>query len=112
MLGRIVKPVIAVLLAVLAAGSITVYSLAMMSPGKEYDPSKVDLDMKLLTREEVLTCAYKVYGDDRQPYWVAKSVIKNVGKVPAYDLVISCKVGEYCDWYLLPPTRSSCLERP
>jgi len=103
MIRKIVKPLIAVSLAVLAAGSITVFSLAMISPGKKYDPGKVDLNVKLLAREEVLACAYKVYGDDRQPYWVAKSVIKNVGKMPAYDLVISYKVGEYCDWYAATP---------
>lgn len=91
------------LLGALAAGSLVLCFLAVASPVKRYDPSKVRLDAKLYTREELMACAYKVYGDDEQTYWVAKSIIKNVGRVPAYDLVVSYRIGKLCDWYASSP---------
>lgn len=54
--------------------------------------------MKLITRDEQVTAAYKVYGGDNQNMWVAKTLIKNTGKMPVYDSRISYKVGDFTDW--------------
>lgn len=85
-------------LVVLAAVSSVLFLLSVTASGKGYDPSKVRLDVKLLTRNEILTCAYKTYGDDSQNMWVAKTIIKNTGKMPVYDFKISYKVGDFTDW--------------
>ncbi|MBU1670949.1 MAG: hypothetical protein KKF41_10655 [Actinobacteria bacterium] len=92
------KVLLAVLLSVLMFGSAVMFVIVVTSPGTAYSPSKVKLDVDLITRKEILTCAYKVYGDDSQNMWVAKTIIKNVGKMPAYDFKISYKLGDLSDW--------------
>jgi hypothetical protein len=56
------------------------------------------LDVQLHTREEILTAAYKAYGDDQQNLWAAKTLIKNVGDTPVNDFRIDYKIEGYCDW--------------
>ena len=56
------------------------------------------LEVKLHTREEILTCAYKIYGDDEQDMWVAKTLVRNTGEVPVRDLRITYKIEGYTDW--------------
>lgn len=97
-MSRKLKMLLAALLSFLMLGSAVMFLIAVTSPGKAYNPSKVKLDVDLITRKEILTCAYKVYGDDSQNMWVAKTIIKNVGKMPAYDFKISYKLGDLSDW--------------
>lgn len=97
-MSKPVKLVLVVMLVVLMAGSGTLFVIAITRPSASYDPSKVKLDVKLDTREQILTCAYKIYGDDEQEMWIAKTRIKNVGKIPVYDFKIRYKVGDYTDW--------------
>lgn len=93
-----VKTVLVVLLSLATLCSATALVFAATRPSSSYHPDRVKLDVKLHTRGEILTCAYKVYGDDEQDMWVAKTIIKNTGKIPVYDFKISYKVGDLTDW--------------
>jgi hypothetical protein len=97
-MSRTLKITLVLLLAAFTALSSLLFLLAVTSTGTGYDPARVKLDVKLHTREEILTCAYKTYGDDSQDMWVAKTIIKNTGKIPVYDFKISYKVGDLSDW--------------
>ncbi|HEY5493288.1 MAG TPA: hypothetical protein VIK15_01740 [Candidatus Anoxymicrobiaceae bacterium] len=92
------KLLLVVVLCVLMVASGGLFIFSVTRPSAAYDPSKVRLDVKLLTRNEILTCAYKVYGDNNQDMWVAKTIIKNVGKMPARNFKISYKVGDLTEW--------------
>lgn len=92
------KIIVSIILVLLMAGSGTLLVVALTRPSAAYDPEKVNLDIKVHTREQILTCAYKIYGDDTQNYWAAKTIIKNNGEVPVYDFKIAYKVGDYTDW--------------
>lgn len=92
------KLFLVIALALLAGTSAALFLLSVTAAGTGYDPAKVDLEVRLLTRREILTCAYKIYGDDSQNMWVAKTIIKNTGGMPVYDFKISYKVGDFTDW--------------
>ena len=97
-MSKTVRSLLIILLAVLMVGSGTIFVVAGTHPGTAYDPGKVKLDVKLMTRDEVLTCGYKVYGDTSQDYWVGKTIIKNTGQMPVYDFKISYKIRDFCGW--------------
>lgn len=92
------KVAVAGVLLLLLAASVGMLVFTLLQPGTGEDPSKARLSVTLITQKEVQTCAYKVYGDDSQPYWVAKTILKNTGKVPVRNLVIRYKVGDYSEW--------------
>ncbi len=87
-----------VLLSVLTVASAAVFLFAVTRPGTAYDPAKVKLDVRLLTRSEIITAAYKIYGDNSQDMWVAKTIIKNTGKIPVRDFRISYRLGDLTGW--------------
>lgn len=93
-----VRVAVAASLFLMAAVSGAFFIIAMASSGDGYDAGKVKLEVDLRVREELMTCAYKVYGDDNQRYWVAKTVFKNVGEVPVYDLQVFYMLEGYSDW--------------
>ena len=97
-MSKTLKSVLVIVLVVLmvASGGLFVFTFTRQSAA--YDPHKVKLDVKLITRERVLTCAHKIYGNTEQNMWVAKTIIKNTGKIPVYDFKISYKIEGYCDW--------------
>jgi len=97
-MSKQLKTLLVVVLAILMVTSGALFVFSVTRPSAAYDPSKVKLDVKLLTRNEILTCAYKVYGDNNQNMWVAKTIVKNVGKMPARNFKISYKVGDLTDW--------------
>jgi len=97
-MSKRLKLLLVVMLSVLMATSGVLFVFAVTRPSSAYDPSKVKLDVKLLTRNEILTCAYKTYGDNNQNMWVAKTIVKNVGKMPARGFKISYKLGDLTDW--------------
>jgi len=97
-MSKQLKTLLVVVLAILMVTSGALFVISVTRPSAAYDPSKVKLDVKLLTRNEILTCAYKVYGDNNQNMWVAKTIVKNVGKMPARNFKISYKVGDLTDW--------------
>ncbi len=92
------KTLLVVVLSVLMVASGVVFIFAVTRPGTAYDPSKVRLDVDLLTRGEVITAAYKAYGDNSQDMWLAKTIIKNTGKIPVRNFKISYKVGDLTGW--------------
>lgn len=82
----------------LMALSAIVFIIAAAVPGASYDPGKVKLKIDVHARERILTCAYKIYGNDQAEMWAAKTIIKNVGKMPVYDFKISYAVKGFTDW--------------
>ena len=84
----IVGTVVAVASAVLLALSIPHGSSA------EDQTPKLQVDLYVVP--EVVTAAYKVYGGGSASKWVAKTIIKNVGKVPVKNLHISYSIADYC----------------
>jgi hypothetical protein len=97
-MSKRLKSVLVVILCGLILLSGVMFVFTLTRPSTAYDPAKVKLDVKLLTRGEILTCAYKTYGDSSQDMWVAKTIIKNVGKIPVKDFKISYKLGDLTDW--------------
>ncbi len=76
----------------------SVFGLVVTVGAEKPSQGEPRLEIKLHTREEIMTCAYKVYGDDQQGMWVAKTIIRNVGDVPARDFRIAYKIEGYTDW--------------
>lgn len=97
-MNKTLRSLLVLLLIVLVAGSGTLFLVAATHPSASYDPKKVKLDVKLITRDQILTCGYKVYADSSQNYWVAKTIIKNTGKIPVYDFKINYRVKDFSGW--------------
>lgn len=97
-MGKQLKLLLVVLLSVLMVASGVIFVFAVTRPSTAYDPSRVKLDVKLMTRDEIITAAYKIYGDNSQNMWVAKTIIRNTGKIPVKDFKIAYKVGDMTDW--------------
>jgi len=96
-MSKNVKVTLSIVAIIFFLGS-TVGLILTLSAGGADATGEVVLDVQLLPTEEILTAAYKVYGDDQQGFWAAKTLIKNVGEVPATDFRISYKIEGYCDW--------------
>jgi transglutaminase-like putative cysteine protease len=75
------------------------YTLPMAkAPIAPAGPPEVDVAVRFKRR--LMAAVYKVYGDMEAregSYWVAKTTLKNSGKVPIYDLKIYYRLGEYTD---------------
>jgi hypothetical protein len=91
------KAVLSVVAIVILLGSTAGLILTLTSGGSG-GSGEAKLDVQVHTRKEILTAAYKAYGDDRQNLWVAKTIVKNVGDVPVNDFRIDYKIEGYCDW--------------
>jgi hypothetical protein len=91
------KTVLSAVAALVLIGS-TVGLILTLAAGGAEKSEKPKLQVELHTREEIITSAYKVYGDDQQGSWAAKTLIKNVGGAPVNDFRISYKIEGYCDW--------------
>ncbi len=74
-----------------------IFTLTTKAGGEEegVEPS---LDVQLIPREEIITAAYKSYGDNTQGLWAAKTIINNTGDVVVEGFTISYKIEGYCDW--------------
>lgn len=88
---------VSIALAVLLVGSLALMAFTITRPGNGYDPAKVKLDVRIDTRDNILTAAYKLYGDKTQNMWVARTLIKNTGKVPVYDFSITYGLKDFTD---------------
>lgn len=97
-MSKSVKTVLVVVLIVLMVGSGALFAFTFTRPSSEYDASKVKLDVKFITRKQLLTCAYKVYGDPSQNMWAAKTIIKNIGEMPVKNFSIRYQLPGYTDW--------------
>jgi len=56
------------------------------------------LEAKVYSIDSFMTAVYKVYGNPSLGYWVAKTVIKNSGNGPLYDVRITYKIEGLTDW--------------
>ena len=73
------------------------------------------LDYKVYSIDSLMTAVYKVYGDENLGFWVAKTVVKNPGSGPLYDVKISYKIEGLTDWseprtYTLVPPGGSVVD--
>ena len=96
-MSRSARAVLTLVVAMVFLGS-TAGLVAALTAGGGGGGGEVRLDVKLHAREELLTAAYKIYGDDGKNFWAAKTLIKNVGDAPVKDFRISYKIDGYCDW--------------
>ncbi len=96
-MSRSTRAILSLIAALVFLGSTAGLVLALTAGGGN-GGGEVKLDVELHPREELLTAAYKIYGDDNQNFWAAKTLIKNVGDVPVRDFRISYKIEGYCDW--------------
>ncbi|HKE26452.1 MAG TPA: transglutaminase-like domain-containing protein [Bryobacteraceae bacterium] len=74
------------------------YTLPVSKPAAGAGDPAVDVSVRY--KKRLMSALYKIYGDqDAQSgsYWVAKTMVKNVGKAPLYDLKIYYRLGEYSD---------------
>ncbi|MBN2028073.1 MAG: hypothetical protein JW854_15090 [Actinobacteria bacterium] len=95
-MNKNVKAVLSIVAIVLFLGS-TIGLILVLTAGSG-ESGEVKLDVQLHTREEIVTAAYKAYGDDQQNLWAAKTIITNTGDTPVNDFRIDYKIEGYCDW--------------
>ena len=95
-MSKSLKTALSLLAVVFFLGSAVGLILTLSSGGAKTQQPKLQVDLH--TREEIITSAYKVYGDDQSGMWVAKTLIKNAGDAPVNDFRISYKIEGYCDW--------------
>lgn len=95
-MGKNVRLLLSVLLALILLGSAAGLILTLAASSGESGEAR--LSVKVITRDEILTAAYKAYGDSSQNLWAAKTLIKNVGDTPVHDFRIDYKIDGYCDW--------------
>ncbi len=55
-------------------------------------------DVTILYKPQIISAIYKVYGRPELKFWVAKTIVKNVGTAPIKDLEVSYKIEGYADW--------------
>lgn len=63
-------------------------------------PGKPVVDVHVRYKKRLMTSVYKVYADPEVgngAYWVAKTIFKNTGAAPIFDLKISYRLGEYTE---------------
>ena len=71
-----------------------------LPPVKSLAVGKPILDVNVRYKKRLMSAVYKVYGDTQAgdgAYWVAKTVLKNTGKVPINNLKIFYKLGDYTE---------------
>ncbi|MEB3773800.1 MAG: hypothetical protein GSR86_02585, partial [Desulfurococcales archaeon] len=88
------SPILIVGAVILVIGIIL--SLAPVSVSTGGGEGKINI--KIYSVEYVMTAAYKVYGNDKLGKWVAKTLIRNTGDAPLYDIKVSYKIEQFTDW--------------
>jgi hypothetical protein len=96
-MSKTTRTVLSIVAIVLLLGS-TVGLILTLAAGSSGGSGEAKLEVDLVTREEIVTAAYKAYGDDQQNLWAAKTLIKNAGDTPVKDFRIDYKIEGYCDW--------------
>ena len=74
------------------------YSLAVAKALPAAGPPQVDVSVR--HKKRLMSAVYKVYGETEAGdggYWVAKTVFKNTGKAPIYNLKIYYRLGDYTE---------------
>jgi hypothetical protein len=89
-----------------SAGSVTIdkenHLLTYALPLSKGVPSAGEpaVDISVRYKKRLMSALYKIYGDTEAQsggYWVAKTILKNTGKVPLYNLKVYYRLGEYTD---------------
>lgn len=63
-------------------------------------PGKPTVDVVVRKKNRLMSSVYKIYADPEVgngAYWVAKTIFKNTGAAPVFDVKISYRLGEYSD---------------
>lgn len=63
-------------------------------------PGKPTVDVQVRHKKRLMSSVYKIYADAEVAngaYWVAKTIFKNTGAAPLFDLKISYRLGEYSE---------------
>lgn len=61
---------------------------------------KPELDTHLRVKNRIMSALHKIHADpemDNGRHWVGKLLLKNTGKVPIYDVMVTFRLGEYSD---------------
>ncbi len=87
---NLISIVLVVLILVVGASSLTGLVPALGGGSK--------IDVKIHYRKQIISAAYKVYGRPELKFWVAKTVIKNVGSTPITNLEVSYYIDGYTSW--------------
>ncbi|OFW57122.1 MAG: hypothetical protein A2Y75_02010 [Candidatus Solincola sediminis] len=91
------KMVLTIILIIVLLGSTTGLIFTLTSKKSEAKGAP-KLNVDVYVRPEVVTAAYKIYGDNAMGYWLANTKIENTGTVPVTNFSISYKIEGYCDW--------------
>jgi len=83
---------------ILIGGILIIIGLVITVAPISSNPGKGSADVKIYSIEDFMTAVYKIYGDPNLGYWVAKTVIKNTGNGPLYDVKITYKIEGLTDW--------------
>ena len=70
--------------------------LVLAIPGKSGGSSQ--LETKVLSRQYIVTAAYKAYGNEKLGFWLAKTILTNKGNAPVYDVKVSYRVEGFTEW--------------
>jgi hypothetical protein len=92
------KTLLTIVFIVVFLGSTAGLILTLTSKGAGASGGSPKLNVDLFVRDEVVTAAYKIYGDNAMNYWLANTKITNTGGVPVKNFKISYKIDGYCDW--------------
>ncbi len=82
------------LLLVLAILSFAIY----LAPIGIFNEDKGKLKYETMSPENIISGAYKVYGQKELGMWAAKTIITNEGDQPLYNIKVYYKLGTYADW--------------
>ena len=87
--------------------------LVLAIPSKSSGDSQ--LETKVLSRQYIVTAAYKVYGNEKLGFWLAKTILMNKGDTPIYDVKVSYRVEGFTDWsqphsYAAIPPRGAVVD--
>ncbi len=95
-MNKSLKAVLSIVFIIVFLGSTVGLILVLTADSGESGETR--LNVQVITRKEIVTAAYKAYGDNQQNLWAAKTLIKNVGETPVNDFRIDYKIEGYCDW--------------
>jgi hypothetical protein len=91
--ARLGKPAVLTGIALLVIGLLVVGLAPRVSAG-----GVGRADVEVYSIDSFMTAVYKVYGNPSLGYWVAKTVIRNVGDGPLYDVDIQYKIEGLTGW--------------
>ena len=93
--------------------------LAYVLPAPRSAPGEPAIDASVRFKKRLMAAVYKIYGDPEAQdgaAWVAKTVLRNTGKTPVYNLKIYYKLGEFSDMsvpeaYSIVPPGGAVVDR-